>query len=56
VLGEAGGVAGLVAGAAGVIPDTAAVTLAPDGATSHHFAPKLSLPCPLACPGPESPE
>jgi hypothetical protein len=34
---------------------TVAVTSAPDGDTSHHFAPKPSLPCPLACPGPESP-
>jgi hypothetical protein len=34
---------------------TAAVTSLPLGATSHHFAPKLSLPCPLAIPGPESP-
>jgi hypothetical protein len=35
---------------------TAAVTLAPVGATSHHFAPKAGLPCPLACPAAESPE
>jgi len=34
---------------------TALVTLLPAGATSHHFAPKLSLPWPLAVPGPESP-
>jgi hypothetical protein len=34
---------------------TEAVTPAPDGDTSHHFAPKPSLPCPLACPAPESP-
>jgi hypothetical protein len=35
---------------------TAAVTSLPLGATSHHFAPKLLLPCPLAIPAPESPE
>jgi hypothetical protein len=35
---------------------TVAVTSAPAGDTSHHFAPKPSLPCPVAAPGPESPE
>jgi hypothetical protein len=35
---------------------TAAVTSLPPGATSHHFAPNPSLPCPPAVPGPESPE
>ena len=35
---------------------TAAVTSLPVGATSHHLAPNPSLPCPLAVPGPESPE
>jgi hypothetical protein len=35
---------------------TAAVTSLPVGVTSHHFAPKPSLPCPVAVPGPESPE
>jgi hypothetical protein len=34
---------------------TDVVTLVPAGDTSHHFAPKPLLPCPLACPGPESP-
>jgi hypothetical protein len=34
---------------------TDAVTSLPLGETSHHFAPKLSLPCPLAVPEPESP-
>ena len=31
-----------------------AVIAAPEGATSHHLAPKLSLPWPLILPGPES--
>ena len=52
------------AGAAGAeAPDppavnelTAAVTSLPAGETSHHFAPNPSLPCPVAVPGPESPE
>jgi hypothetical protein len=35
---------------------TEAVTSAPDGATSHHLAPKPSLPCPVAVPAAESPE
>jgi hypothetical protein len=35
---------------------TDAVTSLPFGATSHHFAPNPSLPCPVAIPGPESPE
>jgi len=34
---------------------SATVILVPAGATSHHFAPKLSLPWPLVWPGPESP-
>jgi len=34
---------------------SAAVICAPDGATSHHFAPKLSLPWPEVWSGPESP-
>jgi hypothetical protein len=34
---------------------TVPVTSLPLGATSHHLAPKLSLPCPVAVPGPESP-
>ena len=34
---------------------SATVIFAPAGATSHHFAPKLSLPWPLVWPGPESP-
>jgi hypothetical protein len=34
---------------------TEAVMSLPAGETSHHFAPKLSLPCPDAVPGPESP-
>ena len=33
----------------------AAVICDPDGATSHHLAPKLSLPWPLVWPEPESP-
>jgi hypothetical protein len=52
-----------VAAGAGEVPDpllvkevTAAVTSLPDGETSLHFAPNPSLPCPLAIPGPESPE
>jgi len=32
-----------------------AVIFVPEGATSHHFAPKLSLPWPLVCPAAESP-
>jgi hypothetical protein len=58
---------GAVAGAAGADPPdpldelavnelTEAVTSLPVGATSHHFAPNPSLPCPVAVPGPESPE
>jgi hypothetical protein len=35
---------------------TEAVTSLPLGETSHHFAPKLSLPWPVAVPAPESPE
>jgi hypothetical protein len=49
--------------AAGAAPDplavnevTEAVMSLPLGATSHHLAPNPSLPCPLAVPGPESPE
>ena len=34
---------------------SAAVIFAPPRVTSHHFAPKLSLPWPLVWPGPESP-
>jgi hypothetical protein len=34
---------------------TDVMTFAPAGDTSHHLAPKPSLPCPLAVPGPESP-
>jgi len=34
---------------------TVAVTSLPAGVTSHHFAPKLSLPWPLVCPAAESP-
>jgi hypothetical protein len=34
---------------------TDAVTSLPLGETSHHFAPKLSLPWPLAIPAAESP-
>ncbi len=34
---------------------SAVVIIAPDGPTSHHFAPKLSLPWPAVWPGPESP-
>jgi hypothetical protein len=52
------------AGAAGADPPdalavsvlTEAVTSLPVGATSHHFAPNPSLPCPVAVPAPESPE
>jgi hypothetical protein len=31
------------------------VTSVPAGDTSHHFAPNMSLPCPVTCPEPESP-
>jgi hypothetical protein len=62
--------AGVAAGAAGADPPdppdpldtlavnelTEAVTSLPVGATSHHFAPNPSLPCPVAVPEPESPE
>ena len=34
---------------------SATVIFVPAGATSHHFAPKLSLPWPLLWPAPESP-
>ena len=48
---EAG--AGAFAAAAAEVSE--AVISAPEGATSHHFAPKLSLPWPLVCPAAESP-
>src|ERR1700739_752351 len=56
---DGAGAEGVEAGAAPDPPAvnelTAAVTSLPFGATSHHLAPKLSLPCPLAVPGPVSP-
>ena len=36
-------------------PVPAAVISVPDGATSHHLAPKPSTPWPRVCPAPESP-
>jgi hypothetical protein len=52
--------AGVAAGADGDPPVvnelTAPVTSLPLGATSHHFAPNPSLPCPVAVPEPVSPE
>ena len=52
----AAGAAGAPAEPPAVKEVTAAVTSLPVGATSHHLAPKPSLPWPLAVPGPESPE
>jgi len=43
------------AGAFAAAAVSLAVIFAPEGATSHHFAPKLSLPWPLVCPAAESP-
>src|SRR5215468_12355909 len=43
------------AGALGVVPPPALVIDVPAGATSHHLAPKLSVPWPLVCPELESP-
>ena len=53
---DAAGAAGAPAEPPAVKEVTAAVTSLPVGATSHHLAPKPSLPCPVAVPGPESPE
>ena len=43
------------AGAFAVAAVPAAVIFAPEEATSHHCAPKLSLAWPLVCPAAESP-
>jgi hypothetical protein len=43
------------AGALGAVPAPVVVIDVPAGATSHHLAPKLSVPWPLVCPAPESP-
>src|ERR1700722_18273586 len=52
----AGAFAGAAAGAAAAAAVSEdAVISAPEEATSHHLAPKLSLPWPLVCPAAESP-
>src|SRR5262245_3342512 len=39
----------------GAVPPPELVIEVPAGATSHHLAPKLSVPWPLVCPALESP-
>jgi len=54
-MGGDNGPAVIVAGAAAAAAVSLPVILDPVEATSHHGAPKLSLPWPLACPAAESP-